>query len=222
MIKNPCHIILSRTRNEYAELLAAKLPNSRIIYDDLTEDKLMSQQGFRNMTKSIKSPCSWEKSFYFLSENEIEIEKFDHFFFIEDDVFSKKTETFMRFEERISELEIDILTHYAGRKEDSEEWPWWRSTDKNYFQEPMKSFNPYCILSNRLVRAILDFRSKTRSFMFHEIMFCSLAKSLGHNIVSLESLPFYGDYFGKFEWRPIIQESEISDERIHHPVKPKY
>lgn len=222
MKKTTRTLVLSRTRNKYAEKLAAGLSNGKTIYDDSIDDKEMSEKGFRNMTKSIKSPCSWEKSFHHLSENPVEIESFDRFVFIEDDVFSKNTDSLKSFEEKVSDLDFDILTHYISGKGESKDWHWWGRPDENYFQIPIKSFNPYCILSKRLVRSILDFRSKTNSFMFHEIMFCSLAASSDYKMVSLESLPFYEEYFGGFEWRPIIKEEDIKDERIYHPVKPVY
>lgn len=215
-------LVLSRTKNKYAEELAAGLSNGKVIYDDSVDDKEMSRKGFLNMTKSIKSPCSWEKSFHYLSENPVEIENFDRFAFIEDDVFSKNTDCLRSFEEKVHDLDFDILTHYISGKEESKGWHWWVCEDKKYFKNPIKSFNPFCILSRRLVRSILDFRSNENKFMFHEIMFCSVAASSDYKMVSLESLPFYKDYFGRFEWRPIMKEENIKDERIYHPVKPSY
>ncbi len=213
---------MSRIENRYAESLREELNNCLVIYDNESSDETLSGEGFRNMTKTIKSPCSWEKAFYALSKDENMLNEFERFSFIEDDVFSRSISTIKSFEERLEEIEFDVLTHEVGTQEESKEWHWWRANDKAFFRKPVKSFNPYCVLSSRLVKSILDFRDKNKTFLFHEIMFCSLAESLGYVFKSIESLPFYNEYFGLFVWRPIIQESTINDERIYHPVKPKY
>jgi len=220
MTKKFSHIILSRSKNEYAESLSASMPNSTVVYDDLLSDESMREKGFCNMTKSIKSPCSWEKSFYIL--NNSDLNAFEYFVFIEDDVFSRDINRFKSFEERLYLTKFDLLTHEIKSKEESEDWYWWRANDKNYFKKPIKSFNPFCILSRRLVQSVLAYRCKVNTFVFHEIMFCSIAEASNYTAISIETLPFYEEYFGSFFWRPAIEENQVSDDRIYHPLKPKY
>lgn len=222
MLEKSLHIILSKSKNKYAESLHLSIPHSVLIYDDSISDESMSKKGFRNMTKSIKSPCSWEKSFYFLSENKNHLDRFDHLVFIEDDVFSKEINSFDLFEQNLSDLDFDLLTHEVKTKEESKDWYWWGAADKNHFKSPIKSFNPFCVLSRRLVQSVLEFRERNKTFLFHEIMFPSLSDSLGYTTIGLESLPFYSDHFGRFVWRPLIKQEEISDNRIYHSVKPTY
>ena len=54
----------------------------------------------------------------------------------------------------------------------------------SYFQTELtlRTFNPLCRLSNRLVQKILDFQEQHNTFVFHEILFPSLAIKNNYSI----------------------------------------
>ena len=222
MIKSFCHIVLSRSKNEYADLLNKSLTNCFVIYDSEFKDEEMKQGGFFNLTKTIKSPCSWEKSFYFIEKNQDIFKKFEQIIFVEDDVFSTLPTAIEELSREMSSLKSDVVTHCVQDESDSKEWPHWALGDKRHFEKPIKSFNPLCRLSKRMIGSILEFREKTGMFAFHEILFCSLAHSLGYITIPMESLPFYERHFGRFLYRPIMNTTSANDGRIYHPVKPNY
>lgn len=195
---------------------------SKIIADKETSelDKTIKTEGFYNLTRSpyIKKPSAWDKAFYYIAKNNL-LDSYSHFFFIEDDVYSKKYDSIVKFIVESKNYNVDFITkqirsnnHYSG-------WRYWKEDYVKLLKSPHQSFNPICCLSSKLVKLILNYKDEHNSFNFHEILFASLCKE--HNLTYIEyiNVQSLSKHIGKIAYRPINTIEEILDEKIYHPVK---
>jgi hypothetical protein len=174
------------------------------------------------MTRMIKQPSSWDKAFYHLYQNSNLLKKYNYFYFIEDDVYTKDINTLYNSFITLNQPSYDFIGLKINKRQNTKNWCWWtREKDVNiYFKNPHMSFNPLCRLSSRLINKILEFRNSYNKFYFHEIMFSSLCVENDFTMTNLNSL--IDSYLGKFDSRPIINIDTIKDTKIYHPVKPVY
>lgn len=222
-LNKSCFLLLSKAKNEYIEELSAIFkPNSFIIYDTDYSDDLLKQKGFIGLTGGIKQPSAWDKSFYFISQI-TDVTNYSYFYFIEDDVFSKKIHNIKLLAYYLDSNynSYDLIAHYIQNKSESTNWPWWDKIDVN-LKNQYRSFNPFCRLSKKLVNSILDYRNNNNCFIFHEILFASLCGDHQYSTVSLDSNKEYNKFIGSIKARPILDKIFIDDEKIYHPVKPIY
>lgn len=215
-------LFLSKSFNTQLDNIAKIFSNKKIIYDNHYDDTILKTKGFIGLTKTIKQPSAWDKAFYFLYNNPSLVDLFDYFFFIEDDVFSKNNEMLYNFCVSLQKYDHDLISKNIESKQQSLNWHWWK-IDKNYkeFTNHIKCFNPFCRLSKRLIKNILEYRQTHNRFMFHEILFSSLVADLNMRYLDIANIE-EKKYIGNFIWRPIIDISLIKDEKIYHPVKPIY
>lgn len=213
-------LFLTKTHNDQINTLSSCFVNKQVVYDTDYNDTLIKTLGFFGLTKMIKSPCSWDKSFYFLHQNNHILDNFDYFFFIEDDVYSKNPQFLYNFCESLSIYNQDLITNEVCFKKDCPNWHWWsRDNDYYQFKYHIKSYNPLCRLSKNIVKKILEFRTANNRFIFHELLFSCIAVENEMTILDINTIP-EKKYIGKFHWRPKLSHSTITDEKIYHPVKP--
>ena len=187
----------------------------------LNLDKKLLDAGFYNMTRSpyIKKPSAWDKAFYTISYNEL-YNKYNYFFFIEDDVYSKNYETLISFiMDAQSEFSVDFITKQIRPKSHHPQWKHWQEDYTNEFSNPSQSFNPLCRLSKRLIEKILLYKEQHKFFNFHEILFASLCLEYNLSYINYIENNILNKYIGNFRYYPIMIESDINDILIHHPVK---
>lgn len=212
--------ILSKSRNDYAGLLHDSIHNSHIIYDgDYSDDECLNA-GFHGLTCSIKTPSAWDKSFYHLSQNTWLLDQHSHFWFIEDDVYTKNISVLISFLDRLASYNHDFMSHDIAHFEDTKDWYFWKLFPPNIMA--YNSFNPICRLSKDLINNILLYQKVNNKFIFHEVLFPSLMKLDNMSYIDMRYLDFWNEYFGIFHYRPIIRYELLLDDKIYHPVKPKY
>lgn len=219
-------LILTREHNDYTKKLYEELDiDSVVISDSDYQDSDMMSLGFYDMTRMVKRPSAWDKAFYYLAVYDI-VHKYDYFYFIEDDVYCKDLN---RFNELISFLDTkfgsDLITYEILSKEKSEDWMWWGYAKRflaDYFTNHNKSFNPLCRLSSKLIEEILYFRVDKNQFFFHEVLFPTLCADRGLIFDDFRDLPEIEKFIGTIQYRPLMDSETITDDRIHHPVKPPY
>lgn len=193
--------------------------------DNDIHDNLMLSNNFIFLTKTIKSPCAWEKAFYRVKQEKL----YDHYkniYFIEDDVFSNSFDTFNNLIKYLDKETTDLITHSLYESNDNR-WIFWPKikNDITYFAKDYlaRSFNPFCRLSSRLVIDILDFQDKYKTFIFHEILFPSIAKQNNYMIKYLHKDIQYKNYFSTFTYhRNLLKKDNIKDNKIYHSIKPTY
>ncbi len=171
----------------------------------LCSDKDEIKSGFKNMC-SLHFPeiTSWDTAFSKLADDVR-----DSWFF-ENDVRwgSSALPDLFRYSSRPEEL---IAGKFRFRA-DQPDWYWWRDY-AYYFPTPKRSFNPVCRLSAPLIQKVLEFRTQNKGFVFHELLFASLATSC----FDLETTKLMGS---AFRWRPKISSEEMqNDSELYHPVK---
>jgi len=208
---------------EYAKILSQKNISCRIICDlcSIDSDQKLLSSGFFNLTRSpyIKKPSSWDKSFYTIAQEDL-LDKYDYFYFIEDDVYSKNYETLISFiMDAQSEFSVDFITKQIRPKSHHPQWKHWQEDYTNEFSNPSQSFNPLCRLSKRLIEKILLYKEQHKFFNFHEILFASLCLEYNLSYINYIENNILNKYIGNFRYYPIMIESDIHDILIHHPVK---
>jgi len=203
----------------------AKSDIDTIVIDDTITytDQYCVDRGFINLTKTIKTPCAWDKSFLYIKEQNL-LDKYDYFWFIEDDVYIPNSNLFDSFNVDSTDLLTNILPLIEVDKRNN--WRRWSliKSDISYFDInlTMRTFNPLCRLSNRLIKSILDFQQQHNTFAFHEILFPTIAQQNNFSIFLFKNLPNYRQYFACFRHRPVISKNKILKHLINHPVKDLY
>lgn len=218
-------LVLCKNNSAYSRSLYECLNTDCIKIVDGFEDNILYIENFINLTKTIKTPCSWEKAFYRIKKEKL-FDNYDYFYFIEDDVFSKDFNTFNLLIDYLKNNNADLITH--GLYSDYHPlWALWDriSKDISFFNQIhlARSLNPFCRLSSRLIKDILDFQDQHKTFIFHEILFPSLAKQNNYRICYLQTDPQYKKYFSIFTYhRNMLKEKNIIDNKIYHSIKPIY
>lgn len=211
--------ILSKSPNSYAKNLNENIDNSTIIYDSLISDQDLKKNNYCCLTETIKKNSAWDKAFYTLINNqEYLLNNHDYFYFIEDDVYCRTVETFHQLYTLLNLIDNDLVSNDIMSKKDSSHWHWWHK----YKSHNMRSFNPLCRLSKLLISHILKYFIENKKFIFHEVLFVSVAIKNNLNILDFRNITQYNDIFGIFTHRPTINIKNIKDNKIYHPVKPIY
>jgi hypothetical protein len=212
-----CFLILSRRKNNYCESFVDSINNTIAIYDEEIPDKLLEEKKYCCLTETVKKNSSWDKSIYYIESLNL-IEKYDYFYFIEDDVYSKNFQTFSFLFDILNTYNHDFISHDIVSFEKSLKWNWW----KKYRKYKAKSYNPFCRLSKKMLELVMVFLKDNKKLIFHEVLFASLAYEHELQTLNLNEIDQYNNIFGTFQYRPLINIKDISDDKIYHPVKPKY
>ena len=220
-----CLLILTRDSNPYIESIYNfnSSIEVKIISDSSIDDKILLDSGFTGLTMMVKKPSAWDKAFYLIDQNQL-YNEYDFFYIMEDDVYCSNITKIFDIINILTQNKIDFISRQILTKSNSLSWYWWNKPEIQNeipFEEPVKSFNPFCRLSSILIKQILDFRIINNKFFFHEILFASIAQKNNLSILTIEN-SIVNDYFGKFIYRPILEKSSITDDKIYHPVKPDY
>jgi len=207
----------------FSQILRLNHIEYSIICDDcsIKDDLSLLNQGFYNLTRSpyIKKPSAWDKSFYSIDKYAW-LEKYQYFYFIEEDVYSKDYHTIVSFILYAQKLvNIDFLSQKIKPKSHHPTWKHWKEDYISHLKSPHQSFNPLCRLSSKLIKQVLEYKLIHNQFNFHEILFPSLC--IEHNMTHLNYMEDekLQKYVGYIRYNPIILENDISDNLIYHPVK---
>ena len=172
----------------------------------LCSDKDEIKPGYTNLCsfKSFPDVTSWDTAFSKLADDPKDS------WFIENDVRWGKLALAKLFQ--LESRGEELISCKYNLRENEPDWYWWQHY-AHYFPVPAKSFNPVCRLSESLVRKILQFRDQNGAFVFHELLFPSLASSC----FDLSNTELIGP---AFRWRPeIIRKEMRSKTELFHPVK---
>ena len=210
-------ILLCKTETGYVKSLKDYLHNfvdTIICKENLNIPK--NYIGLNRIKTNPMLPIAWENAFFTLFNNEI-YDKYQFVYFIEDDVYSKNPQIFLNLIELYSNYTQDLIASYIGSRNDQPDWPWWKDEDIIKYNQQTKSFNPLCRLSNKLIGYIEKFFFEHNQFCFHETLFASLA--INNNLKILDYNKDDNPYIGDIRWRPVYELSDITDNKIYHPVK---
>lgn len=223
-------LLLSKNKSQKIDELQDTLINHNIptinICDKFMylDHKKLIEEGFYNLTRAhyINNPSAWDKSFYFISENNL-INTYDYFIFIEDDVYSKNHITFINLLQKIeANFTTDLITQSIRPKSNDNPWNRWSESYVRKFENPRHSLNVLCRLSSRLIKTILDYKDINFSFNFHEILFASLCLENNFTYTNYVDEKEINQYIGTIRPDPLIVPENIKDDLIYHPVKFPY
>ena len=172
-------------------------------------------QGFQGLMGHMKFPkiTAWSRAFLHLEKTGTFNERV---WFIEEDV-AGHPEAFRALVNIANKYPADLCSNFFRTPKDNPEWYWWRYLpDKDWFTNPVSTFNPLCNMSSELVRDILSFREEKGRFTFLESLFASVAFVQGKSILDWQRLPETKYLFGTFHWRPEIDSLRLG---ISHPIK---
>jgi hypothetical protein len=224
-MNNAC-FILCRKRNCRTEKLKEDLSkdiDTFLICDNEISTNTMVLNNFVRLNQIgfiNNRPSAWEKSFFYL-ETKVSFNKYDHIYFIEDDVYSKNNSMYIALIKYWNTLNEHFISKHIRSKNQSLEWFWWENdiSYKKYFKNPYRSFNPICRLSSKLINFILEFRKKNNRFVFLEILFISVAIKNNMSYMDYNLDEKSQKYIGDIHYRPEIKIKDICDNRLYHPVK---
>lgn len=209
--------MLSRSKNEYCEKIKHSIDNTIVIYDNEIADKILKDQNYCCLTETVKKISAWDKAIYYLSTMNL-IEKYDYFYFMEDDVYTNDLLILIKLFNILNNYNHDLISHDIKSQSESLKWNWWRK----YRKYTAKSYNPFCRLSKKLLILVIDYFKKNKKLLFHEVLFASIAYDHKLKTLNFNLIDEYKKIFGVFRYRPIIHAKNIKDNRIYHPVKPVY
>lgn len=219
-------LILSRKQTEYTDKLNNFFRTNHvdsILIEDNNDppQSFLIDEGYHNMTKILDRPSAWEKSLYFIFVNDL-YRKYDYFYFIEDDVYSKDLNVFLRLISLWNTIDYDLIARAIKDQTEEPEWFWWKKTvkDRENFKCSVKSFNPICRLSSRLIVKIHQYKEYYNSLVFHEILFPSVAKDFNMKYLDYDNTE-YGKHI-EIVVAPdckILNYEDIITDNIYHPYK---
>lgn len=231
-MNNTLCLLLCRNQSEYISVLEQTFKKTNIdtliIDDSVIDNSLLKIDNFTDLDRfrsnnKMLDIIAWDKSFYTINKHNL-VKKYDYFFFIEDDVYTKRPATIIDFIQHFACLDYDLLSRGIQSIENNPKWPGWFFKDnheyRKLFNNIYRSFNPFCRLSTKLVSTILQFRNNYNKFYFHEILFASLCVDKGLKYYDYKNDNECNDkHIGVFTYRPVISKKDIHDNKIYHPVK---
>ena len=223
---NTLIILMTKKTNDIIKLFEHKLNELKlhniIVCDNCTlcEDDVIKNQGYYNLTRSphIKKPSAWDKAFYRI-KSDLLLNKYDYFFFIEDDVYSKDYDLLIKFIIEAINFNEDLITKEIRPRSHHPTWRYWKEEYINKLTHQHQSFNPLCRISKRLIETIIEYKENNGKFEFHEILFSSLCLENNLSYINYIKNETLKKYIGNIVCNPIFTSEDISDNLIHHPVK---
>ena len=216
-MNNTLVILLCKKQKKYVKSLQDYLQN--FVETIVCEENLSIPKnyvGLNRIKKNPMLPIAWENAFFILFNSHL-YNKYKFVYFIEDDVYSKNFQTFLNLIDLHSNHTEDLIASDIGSRIDQPHWYWWKDKDVIKYDQQLKSFNPLCRLSNELINYVEKFFLENNQFCFHETLFASLA--INNNLKILDYKKDDNPYIAHVRYRPVYELSDITDDKIYHPVK---
>lgn len=222
-IKDIHALILCKSDCSYTRELNQFLQNNNIsstlvVDDSHPEKSFLYRNGYYNFTKITNNPTAWERSIF-----NIEIygmyKTYQYFYLIEEDVFSLDLIAFVNFISACNNFQHHLISKDIANKNDSLDWVWWQSSeDHQHFKYPVKSFNPICRLSSKLVQKIIEYKNYYEKLSFHEILIPSIANQFNLSILDYSTEPALQNFIGEVG---TVQQNieDMINNKLYHPYK---
>ncbi len=183
----------------------------------VSDEQVAGFEGLMGRIEDFPAITAWSRA---LSHLERTLEDDEAVWFVEDDVAGGR-EAFAHLLGITSDVDADLSAWEVRTRDEDPEWYFW-SRAEGIFVSPCRAFQPLCRLSARLVRQVLDFRSRHGEFVFHELLFASLASAQGMR--TLDWSRACPGVFGEFRFRPEVRpiragiSHPVKDERVHEAI----
>lgn len=193
-------------------------------------DDMMMELNFRHM-HNIVPVSSWDKAIYFLSTM---IDKPPaNYWLVEDDCYLNSDTFIDHVNQTTRDRSEDLLLYgwYKSRSNDS--WYHWRKNHECFEDHELRaSITQVVRVSDRLMDKVIDFRNTHDKFIFHELLFASLARrhhmqvhiheGRDVHICALKPNSLIHKNYNNQSNRQIIQDLKRKQYTIVHPFKNWY
>lgn len=180
-------------------------------YIHIPDGEVAGYEGLMGRAADLPPITAWSRALVHLSRT---LEYHEMVWLVEDDV-AGDAESFAGLVELTLSRNADLSAMDVRTREEDPGWYFWHAADGR-FDEPCRAFQPLCRVSPRLVREILRFREEHGRFVFHELLFASLARRGGMSLLDWNKDEEFGGFFPAFRYRP---EVNAVTRGISHPVK---
>jgi hypothetical protein len=177
----------------------------------LSDEEAEKFGGLMSTSGSFPWVTAWSRALCHLSRT---LGDEEAVWFVEDDVAGDKA-SFAMLARGTAALAVDLVSIEVRTIEEDHHWPLWHYAD-GFFSSAVRSFQPMCRLSGRLIRAVLACREKHGRCTFHEVMFPSVAREHGMSWRSWCQEPGLRDLVASFRYRPEVRNVFHG---VSHPVK---
>lgn len=146
----------------------------------------------------------------------------DNVWLIEDDV-AGSVASWAELTDKTVELGAALSAVEIRSRENAPHWAHW-GNGEGLFSRQSASFNPMCRLGSRLVSEVLEFRKQFGNFIFHEVLFASLAAEFGFSHLDWLKNELTAPLFKSYRFRPELTAAAggichpVKDDRIHQAI----
>lgn len=189
--------------NEYKN----KFPKLNFIQINNNESKI---NGYSNSSYIIKSdPISWDKALYYFS---IINKKYDHIWFIEDDVYIDSINNLLYLDNKYNNSDLIVKSNNINNDGSTNNWHHWLQINNTLHLPWSMSMVCICRLSKKLLEKINDYTKKFGQLNFIEFLFNTIA--LHNNLII--SNPIELKYI---IYRNNLDINKINKKYLYHPIK---
>ena len=211
LYSNYVFYVMIDDNNQDISMFVEKYPKIKFLQ---INDDLCKEKGYINMTYSIqKTPVSWDKSIYYFCE--VEHNKHDFYWFIEDDVFIPNKECIYNIDSKYNDTTYHLLSRENSVNISNNprlKWPLWHLAQNKI---PLPWFKSLCCairISNTLLTVIKNYVFHYKSLFFLELMFPSLCCQ---NKLKNKIIPELFPIIFRHKWN----YSDIRKNFLYHPIK---
>jgi hypothetical protein len=180
-------------------------------YIHIPDGEVAGYDGLMGRASDLPPITAWSRALVHLSRT---LEDHEMVWLVEDDV-AGDAESFARLVELTRSRNADLSAMDARTREEDPGWYFWPVAE-GFLTDPCRAFQPLCRVSPRLIREILRFREEHGHFVFHELLFASLARRSGMSVLDWNDDAEFAGSFPVFRYRP---EVNAITRGISHPVK---
>lgn len=180
-------------------------------YIHIPDGEAAGYEGLMGSVSDLPPITAWSRALVHLSRS---LKDNEWVWLVEDDV-AGDAESFARLVELTRSRNADLSAMEIRLREEDPEWYFWPDADQ-WIEDPCRAFQPLCRVSPSLIRAILGFRGKHGRFVFHELLFASLARRDGMSMLDWNEHEEFGCIFPVFRYRPEVNAVTRGNS---HPVK---
>jgi hypothetical protein len=209
------YFMIDQTDIDYSEKYREKFPSIHFI--QIAKEECESH-GFKHSSYMLNSSLvfneiiAWDKALYFFSQ--IIKDKYEHVWFLEDDVFIYDENTILRLDLDENYKTTDLLCKDKNPEPRENEWNWFWPAIHIAFPSPY-FHSPICAvrMSKTLLFWIREYVLSNKTLFFIEAMIPTLAHK--HQLVYNRPHIEFQKLVWRYDWNP----NDIIKTEFVHPVK---
>ena len=169
-----------------------------------------SINGYSNSSYNIKSdPISWDKALYYFT---LINNKYEHVWFIEDDVFIHSANNIIKLDNIYSKSDLIVKANNINPDGKLSNWNHWSQINNTLILPWSMSMVCICRLSKELLKKINEFTKIHKKLNFIEFLFNTLAL---HNKLIISNPKEFDPIVFRNNW----DINNININNLYHPIK---